>query len=481
MKYRFGRDMRSVFLAVLFGMAVTGTAMAEETDETTFVQGTTINGLGISGMTVEEAESHIEMFYSTEYQLTIREREGDTELIDGESIGFQMGFPDGVLETILQEQNASGRRFGPDADNDHQVDMQSSYDERALTEQIHSLTCLTGSDARPTSDAHISEYQEGKPFVIVPEVRGTMVYRDRVVALIQAAVAAGDTELDLEAEGCYVEPKVTSEDEQLKELCTRMNQYDPVYITYEFGTDDGQNEAETAKTTQVLDWSVIVTWISGVQDGQIQLDREQVTAYVKSLADTWDTAYKKRTFQTATGREVTLTGSYGWRINQKAETDALISLIQSGQSQERTPIYATVGVSRTAPEWGNTYAEVDLTGQHVYMVKGGEVIWDAPCVTGNVSKGWGTPAGIYSLTYKERDRVLRGDKREDGTYEYESPVSFWMPFNGGIGFHDANWRGSFGGTIFQTNGSHGCINLPPNKAQGLYDEVYTGMPVFCYE
>ena len=114
------------------------------------------------------------------------------------------------------------------------------------------------------------------------------------------------------------------------------------------------------------------------------------------------------------------------------------------------------------------------------MVKDGAIVWDAPCVTGNESKGHNTPAGIYTLTYKQRDRVLRGAKRADGSYEYESPVSYWMPFNGGIGLHDANWRGSFGGTIYKTNGSHGCVNLPPQKTAALYELVYQGIPVICY-
>ena len=110
----------------------------------------------------------------------------------------------------------------------------------------------------------------------------------------------------------------------------------------------------------------------------------------------------------------------------------------------------------------------------------GNLVWESPCVTGNVSKNYTTPPGIFPLTYKERDRILRGAKKADGTYEYESHVDYWMPFNGGIGLHDANWRGSFGGSIYQKAGSHGCINLPPDKAKVLYDLVEKGMPVICY-
>ena len=131
-------------------------------------------------------------------------------------------------------------------------------------------------------------------------------------------------------------------------------------------------------------------------------------------------------------------------------------------------------------DWGNTYVEIDLTSQHVYMYQDGNLAWDAPCVTGNVSKNYTTPEGIYSLTYKQTDRILRGEKKADGTYEYESHVDYWMPFNGGIGLHDASWRSKFGGTIYQYGGSHGCINLPSAKAKTLSDMVYTGIPVICY-
>ncbi|MEG0688419.1 MAG: L,D-transpeptidase, partial [Hungatella sp.] len=127
-----------------------------------------------------------------------------------------------------------------------------------------------------------------------------------------------------------------------------------------------------------------------------------------------------------------------------------------------------------------TYVEIDLNGQHVYLMQAGSQIWDSPCVTGNVSKKYDTPPGIYSLNYKEEDRILKGEKLPNGKYEYESHVDFWMPFHGGIGLHDAAWRSKFGGTIYQSSGSHGCVNLPPEKAKSLYGMIQTGIPVICY-
>ena len=53
-----------------------------------------------------------------------------------------------------------------------------------------------------------------------------------------------------------------------------------------------------------------------------------------------------------------------------------------------------------------------------------------------------------------------------------------MPFVGNsIGLHDASWRGSFGGSIYQSNGSHGCVNLPPDKAAELCSLIDRGTVV----
>ena len=102
-----------------------------------------------------------------------------------------------------------------------------------------------------------------------------------------------------------------------------------------------------------------------------------------------------------------------------------------------------------------------------------QVIFRIGQLSNSRARGWGTPGGVFGLTYKTRNAVLRGTN-------YETPVSYWMPFNGNIGMHDANWRSSFGGDIYQTNGSHGCINMPVNKAKEIYGYVEKNMPVVCY-
>ena len=122
---------------------------------------------------------------------------------------------------------------------------------------------------------------------------------------------------------------------------------------------------------------------------------------------------------------------------------------------------------------GSSYVEIDLTQQHVWVYRGGEVAVSTDCVTGKAISGNNTPNGIFAIQFKQRDAILRGE-------DYETPVSYWMPIFQGVGLHDAGWRGSFGGDIYVRSGSHGCVNLPPSAAAQIFEVVYSGEPVIVY-
>ena len=74
---------------------------------------------------------------------------------------------------------------------------------------------------------------------------------------------------------------------------------------------------------------------------------------------------------------------------------------------------------------------------------------------------------------KQKNRVLRGPN-------YRTPVKFWIPVRGAIGIHDAKWRDEFGGDIYLTDGSHGCVNTPMDAVEKLYEMVEIGTPCVMY-
>ena len=124
--------------------------------------------------------------------------------------------------------------------------------------------------------------------------------------------------------------------------------------------------------------------------------------------------------------------------------------------------------------------EIDLNVQEVYFYRDGSCLWSSNCVSGNPAKNNRTITGVYSIQSKERNRTLRGPQADNGTYAYTSFVSYWMPFCGGYGLHDASWRSSFGGSIYKRSGSHGCVNLPTWEAPELYDLISVGTPVIVF-
>ena len=75
----------------------------------------------------------------------------------------------------MQQENEGGRKSGPDVNAKFRVEMTNSYDAAALTAKIDGLNCIRGESIAQTTDAHISAYEEGKPFTIVPEVYGNNV------------------------------------------------------------------------------------------------------------------------------------------------------------------------------------------------------------------------------------------------------------------------------------------------------------------
>ena len=453
--------------AALAALLLPVSAIASAKDDVNrLVPGTVINGIPVSGMTPQDAKSYMEGFFNGNYALKLQDKNGNKETIRDTEIGLEMQVT-GDIGAVLTDQNARGRENGPGIDNKYQVDAKMVYDEGRLDAILPELSCV--KNGAPTTDAYISAYEEGKDFSIIPEVQGTEIDMDRLKEAVRNALDNRTSLVSLADTGCYKQVSVKSDNEELNRLCSNMNRFKDVTITYTFGDQK-----------ELLAGTEIAKWINGGTGTGMTIDEQKAAAYIKSLADKYDTYGKPHVYKSTSGREVTINGNYGWQINQQEELVALKNMINNCSSQTREPAYSQTAASRNGYDFGNTYVEIDMGEQKLYMYKDGECIVNTPIVTGNVSKNYTTPEGLYTLYYKERNRILRGPKLADGSYSYESPVSYWMPFNGGIGLHDATWRGKFGGTIYKTNGSHGCINMPLNAAKTVYENVYKNIPILCF-
>ena len=226
--------------------------------------------------------------------------------------------------------------------------------------------------------------------------------------------------------------------------------------------------------TEEIPAATKATWFKLDEDNNISFDRDAIGEYVNSMGDKYNTYGKKKQFITTSGEAIEVpAGSFGWRIAYDGEIDAIIADLEGGEDVTRDFTYLYYGTSHGEHDYGNSYVEVNLTEQHVYVYKDGEMVFDTPCVSGKISANHGTHTGVYPIAYKQKDATLKGDN-------YESHVNYWMPFNMGEGLHDATWRSSFGGTIYKTGGSHGCVNLPLSAAESIYNIVEAGWPVIVF-
>lgn len=461
-----GKKKAAVIAAIIIGVLILVYAGFAIYFESHFMFSTKINGTDVSMKSVEQVEAYMEKQVA-DYELTLKESDGDQEQIDGTDISLKYVRGDELKKLAKQQNNLFWIQSLWKAEK-IEAEVGVEYNESALDRLIENLECLKEENQTASVDAH-PEFQTDQ-FVVVPEVIGTQIDRGIFDNAVKEAINGFRSELDLTEIGCYYAPKYVSDSKEVVEATEAMNSYLGACVTYDFNP-----------YTEVVDSSVISQWVKVDGEMQVTFDEASVRAYIQSLAEKYNTKGTQRTFVTATGNTVTVSGGgYGWQIDQEAEYNALIANIQNAETVTREPNYSSRAASHEGNDVGGTYAEVDLTNQVMYFVQNGQVVLQTGVVTGNPNRGNATPQGVYSLAYKALNQTLRGTKRPDGTYEYETPVKYWMPFNGGIGFHDAPWQASFGGSRYQTNGSHGCVNMPTDAAAQLYNLISAGTPVVVH-
>lgn len=449
-----------VLFAFLLGLLIAGSVYCSSH----FSKGTIINEIDASGLTMEELESRMR-----EYVLTVRERTGEgsyiTETITGDQIGVTVSNTD-ELNGILKQQNIlkAISSYIKGEQQVYTVENLYAYVDSALMTAILKLQGFQESFVTGPENAHISEYDPQTGYRIVPEIRGNVLNQTKTIQTVETAVDALLTEIDLEKAGCYEEPSVYADDAKLTERLAQMKQYTDLRIVYHFGQQE-----------EVIDGSVLSGWLLVDEEtNKVSVSEEKIDDFVVMLRKKYDTIFRSREFQTSYGKTITIEGGdYGWWMNYSQEQEQLKEMIENGESGERIPVYYQTAAVYGSQDYGNTYIEINLTAQHLFLYVNGEKKMESEFVSGNAARGFDTPAGIYGITYKEQDAMLVGEN-------YETPVSYWMPFNGNIGLHDAIWRDSFGADIYKKSGSHGCVNMPYLKAKELYGEIAKGTPVICY-
>lgn len=423
-----------------------------------FFPHTTIGGISCGNQTAAALESaNIEA--AKQYTLTVTDRKDNTYPLSGTDFGYayQSG---GEEKKLLQAQNAFSWPVSIFRSHTHELDQSFSYDADALETQIDGLAIFDKDYIQAPEDAHLEI--TGDDYKIVPETPGNTPIREEILSEITQAIDDQKTALTL-PDACYESPSVTADDASITDTVAQIDKYTASTVHYEI--DGADENLDKAKILSLLDIS---------EDGTVSINDTRLTAYVQHLASTYNTYGDVRKFKTSKGDTVKIGGGdYGWVISKTKEKEELLKDLTSGKATEREPVYEQRAIKSGLDDIGDTYVEIDYTNQHLWYYKEGKLLLDTDIVSGNISRGNGSPDGVFKIVYKQRNATLVGEN-------YASDVNYFMPFAYNVGIHDAGWRSTFGKEIYKTSGSHGCINVPPKKAAKLYKLLDTGTPVVAF-
>ena len=425
-----------------------------------FGNGTYIDGENVSYKALSYVKDNQDTFING-YSLTVTMRNSEEYTILPADIGLNIETVTGAEEIKKLQNGFLWFLYINSEMKDYTTEYKITYDENLLEQYIANMSCTQTKNMEEPENAYIS-IVDGEA-EIVSETEGTVIDSDELKENIINAVENLETCIDLTDSDCYIPADITSESDEIISQYNDLQKYLEMVITYEID-----------EVSWTLDAKTFGDWLY-YEDDSWHFKTYQVKKYVKEVAEKYDTVETVRDFYTYSGKLIQQEGkSYGWAIDVTTEALELKSALSEGISQTRTPVFLQTGAAYNYfNDIGNTYVEVDLTNQKVYLIVDGDLILETNCVSGCVTAGNATPDGLYAIKYKQSPAVLRGD-------DYESYVTYWMPFNRGIGLHDATWRSKFGGNIYYSSGSHGCINLPKSSAATIYNYVSAGTPVICY-
>lgn len=422
-----------------------------------FFPGTTVNGENVEFQTVRQVNSMI-LAQAEGYELTLLERGGTQEILTAQQLGMSFSETENVRNYKRVQNGFLWPRMFWQQDS-YQIGADTTFDEDTFQETLENLSCV--QEGEEPGDAWVELTADG--YELHPEQQGSKINVAMLKEQVRMAAEGLMAELDLESAGCYEKPSVTADSAEITGLTAKLDKWLGTEVTYEFGPQ-----------TEVVDSSVVSGFIK--LDGyEASIDGEAVKTWVAELADRRDTYKKARQFNSTLRGVITVSGgNYGWQIDQETESASLLASVENGEVTTKQPAWSHEGKAWGEDnDIGGTYIEVDMGAQHMWAYKDGALVIDTDVVTGNISRNYGTPAIVAAIQYKDRNAVLRGD-------DYATPVKYWMPFYGNYGIHDASWRREFGGTVYLTNGSHGCVNTPPAAMKVIFETMESGTPVVLY-
>ncbi|MCR4787864.1 MAG: L,D-transpeptidase/peptidoglycan binding protein [Lachnospiraceae bacterium] len=433
-----------------------------------FSYGTFINGIYCTGKTIDQVNTELLRNIGDYKGLTVVDIDGKSYTVSAEEVGLKYDFTDRLKELYYSQMPILWGENLIYSNRYNNFSPTITYNTALFEETVDHLPFFT----HIPEDSRIVRINRttNNGYELI-NMRLNVLNEEYAKTLITDSFNTFKDEVDLYKEGCYRNLSMTSEMEECIDLYNKIDEFQDRNIVYRFGED-----------TEIIDRSVASSFITTDGFGKFVLDenndlipdRSKMDEYVDSLAAKYDTYGTEREFRSTDSRIVKVSGgNYGNKIDTEAEKEYLYNAFINGINEEHEPVYEHEAPIKGRNDLGNTYIEIDLTKQRMYYYRNGiqEVATDI--VTGCTANGHSTIRGTYYIYNHRQNTYLIGP-------DYRSYVRYWLGIFKGYGIHDASWRNKFGGEIYKTAGSHGCVNTPYENIKKMWEMVEDGTPVILF-
>ena len=453
-----------ILVVILAGVGIWKFIDIYQQAKTSFAPNVSINGVDCSRLTAGQAEEKLIKEWNSNTFL-VKENGKVLQKLPLTGTKYDIGKQ---IEDLIDPNpfKTVWRYLFPEKMN-HKLKMKVAKLPPEETDRIRNFGRLDNDYKTKTKDAYVD--LSSRKFKIIKEVYGDNIDKNRFSKRVKKEIAKGNFALEFKEADYYELPKLKKDSEKLADYREWCKDHLSQKITYRFR--EGDQTLTPAQINKVVSYD---------SSDNMKVSKKKIEKLIFRLAYDHNTTYSTRKFKTHYGKVIKVRGGdYGWRINRPKEEKRLARILKEGSDKLIKPSYMQKPYYRgKGSDIGKNYVEVDLGSQELHLFKKGKDVLVTSIVSGSVTEGHATPEGTYKVDGMQTNTVLRGFNNDGSTYE--THVTYWMPFNGGIGFHDATWRNSFGGGIYYSSGSHGCINMPYSEAASLYSQIKTGFPVVVH-
>ncbi|BDR56240.1 L,D-transpeptidase family protein [Xylocopilactobacillus apis] len=378
-----------------------------------------------------------------------------------------------LLKKLLKNQDPASWgvktfAFSDNSDSDkNNIKLNVQFDQKKLNSIEKEIESNLNKDRTAPQNAKL--VLKNDKYKLVKQVEGNTISFKKLQKQIRNNIYNANNKI-IVSENDYERPSIRENDSTLQKNFKQIKKIESTNLTY---------QVANAASIKVPD-SEIVKWIN--YDGKsVDLNIDNIYDYISNINGNYTTIGATRNFQTTnSGKVVVKGGTYGRQISINDDVnqfkDALLN------SKSGTIKATTIGQGQyesNVDNLGKTYVEVSKAKQHEWVYVNGKLFIQSDIVTGKPKNNNDTPTGTFVVWTKQTNTHLKG-LNDDGS-KYDSPVTYWMPIDyTGVGLHDSPWQPRYGGDWYVNNGSHGCVNNPPNVIAKFFDVIPIGTPVIIY-